>query len=315
MRPKYATDGVVDRWAGRLGAANLNDIDCYEEARMNAVTETQETRQSSVFRRMLVGIDGSEESREAARQAARLVDGELTFLAAYDVAPAIVGGTGYLVPSYSDIDLQRAGAETALGRARGDAAAASPLGKVVRGRAAAALLSEAKRERHTALIVGSHGVGRLAGFVVGSTATEVIRKAPCSVLLARRRSESDQFPSKIVVGVDGSPESAAAHAVARQLAERFDADLWPIVAYGGQTVERRLVDAIVDDRREESPDEPVPALLAAAAGADLLVVGSRGLHGLSALGSVSERVAHRAQSSVLIVRKPRHDDDQHREQR
>jgi nucleotide-binding universal stress UspA family protein len=281
---------------------------------MNAVTEAQTTQQSSVFRRVLVGIDGSQESRDAARQAARLVDGELTFLAAYDVAPAMVGGTGYLVPSYSDIDLQQAAAKKALGRARDDAAPASPLGKVVRGRAATALLSAVKREGHTALIVGSHGLGRLAGFVMGSTATEVIHKASCSVLLARRTSESDRFPNKIVVGIDGSPESAAAYAVARQLAERFDADLWPVVAYGGKTVERRLVDAIVERRREESPDQPVTALLAAAAEADLVVVGSRGLHGLSALGSVSERVAHQAQSSVLIVRKPQHHDDEHGEQ-
>jgi nucleotide-binding universal stress UspA family protein len=31
-------------------------------------------------------------------------------------------------------------------------------------------------------------------------------------------------------------------------------------------------------------------------------VGSRGLHGLRALGSVSERVAHDASCSVLVVR-------------
>ena len=36
--------------------------------------------------------------------------------------------------------------------------------------------------------------------------------------------------------------------------------------------------------------------------ADLLVLGSRGLHGLAAIGSVSEQVAHRAKSSVLVVR-------------
>jgi len=36
--------------------------------------------------------------------------------------------------------------------------------------------------------------------------------------------------------------------------------------------------------------------------ADLLVIGSRGLHGFRALGSVSEKVAHRAESSVLVVR-------------
>jgi nucleotide-binding universal stress UspA family protein len=270
---------------------------------MNAVTETTNAQRGSVLSRVLVGIDGSEESREAARQAAILVDGELTLLASYDVAPAI-GGTGAGVPAYLDEDLQRDGATKALERAREDVALASPTGKFVRGRPADALISEVEREQDTLLVVGSHGLGRLAGYVMGSTATEVIHKAPCSVLIARRGSESDEFPNKVVVGVDGSPESAAAYAVARQLSERINAELWPVVAHGGKTVDRARIDSIVDGRREELPDEPVAALLAAAAGADLLVVGSRGLHGLRALGSVSERVAHQAHSSVLIVRDP-----------
>lgn len=44
--------------------------------------------------------------------------------------------------------------------------------------------------------------------------------------------------------------------------------------------------------------------LCASLEADLVVVGSRGLHGLVGLGSVSERVAHRARCSVLVVREP-----------
>jgi nucleotide-binding universal stress UspA family protein len=270
---------------------------------MNAVTETTNAQRRSVFSRVLVGIDGSEESREAARQAALLVDGELTLLAAYDVAPAI-GGTGTHVPAYIDEDLQRGAATGSLRRARKEVATASPTGKIVRGRAATALISEVEREKATLLVVGSHGLGRLAGFVIGSTATEIIHNAPSSVLVARKASNGDEFPNKVVVGVDGSPESAAAYAVARQLSERFDAELWPVVAHGGKSVDRRSVDHILDRRREESPDEPVAALVAAAADADLLVVGSRGLHGLKALGSVSERVAHQAHSSVLVVRDP-----------
>jgi nucleotide-binding universal stress UspA family protein len=271
---------------------------------MNAVTETTNAQRRSVFSRVLVGIDGSEESREAARQAAILVDGELTLLASYDVAPAIVGGTGTHVPVYLDEDLQREAATASLRRARNDVATASPTGKIVRGRAATALISEVEREQHTLLVVGSHGLGRLAGFVIGSTATEIIHKAPCSVLVARKGSKSDGFPSKVVVGVDGSPESVAAYAVARRLSARFNAELSTVVAAGGKSVDRRLVDLIIDGPREESPDEPVAALVAAAADADLLVVGSRGLHGLKALGSVSERVAHQAHSSVLVVRDP-----------
>jgi nucleotide-binding universal stress UspA family protein len=54
---------------------------------------------------------------------------------------------------------------------------------------------------------------------------------------------------------------------------------------------------------EVADHAPVPALVEAAACADLLVVGSRGLHGLRALGSVSERVAYQAGCSVLVVRR------------
>jgi hypothetical protein len=36
-----------------------------------------------------------------------------------------------------------------------------------------------------------------------------------------------------------------------------------------------------------------------------VIVGCRGLHGLASLGSVSERVAHRAVSPVLVVRRGR----------
>ena len=46
----------------------------------------------------------------------------------------------------------------------------------------------------------------------------------------------------------------------------------------------------------------MPALVEASRDADLLVVGNRGLHGLRALGSVAERVAHQAACSVLVVR-------------
>jgi nucleotide-binding universal stress UspA family protein len=270
---------------------------------MSADTEMTNAERRSVFSRVLVGIDGSEESHEAARQAAILVEGDLTFLASYDVAPAI-GGTGAGVPPYLDEDLQRDAASEALERAREEIASASPTGKIVRGRPADALISEVEREQDTLLVVGSHGGGRLAGFVLGSTSTEIIHEAPCSVLVARRRSESGEFPNKVVVGVDGSPESATAYAMALRVSKRFDAALWPLVAHGGKAVDRRLVAQIVDGGREELPDEPVAALVAAAADADLLVVGSRGLHGLRALGSVSERAAHQARSSVLIVRDP-----------
>jgi nucleotide-binding universal stress UspA family protein len=58
----------------------------------------------------------------------------------------------------------------------------------------------------------------------------------------------------------------------------------------------------VDASTEVVSGKPVGALLEASEQADLVVLGSRGLHGLRALGSVSERVAHEASCSVLVVR-------------
>ncbi len=268
---------------------------------MTVLIEQTRLAPRTLFSRVLVGIDSSEESREAARQGAALVESQLTLLAAYDITAPLVGGTIGL-PVYYDEGLQRNTAKDALSQAREDVAAANPTGKFVRGVIWDALIREAERDEDTLIAVGSHGVGRMAGIALGSVATNVIHKAPCSVLVARKGSEA--FPRKIVAGIDGSAESAAAYAVAKQLAERFDTKLVPVVAHGGETVDKLLVDQLVGDYREDLPDEPVQALVAASADADLLVVGSRGLHGLKALGSVSERVAHQARSSVLIVREP-----------
>ena len=257
----------------------------------------------TVFSRVLVGVDGSPESGEATRQAALLLEdkGELTLLSAYDTAPALVGGTGSRVPAYFDEDVQRKRAEDALRRVLEQIQGhSSAMAKVVRGSSWQELIREAVRGRATLIAVGSHGIGRTRGLVVGSTATAVLHEAPCSVLVARRARPD--FPRRISVGVDGSPESGLAYAAARVVADRYTAELWPVVAHGGKGVDKRRVAEIVDRRHEDLPDEPVPALVAAAADGDLLVVGSRGLHGLKSLGSVSERVAHQAHSSVLIVR-------------
>lgn len=256
----------------------------------------------AVFSRVLVGIDGSHESREAARQAAALAEGELTLLAVYDTALALLATTGTTPPPYLDEDLQRETAEVALRRVRAELGNRPTTGKIAKGCSWEELIREIEREQDTLVVVGSHGKGRGRGIVMGSTATELIHKAPCSVLVTRDAGK--EFPRSIVVGVDGSPQSAAAYAAARHLAERFDAKLWSVVADGGKGVDKRSTAMIVGERREDLPDGPVTALVAAAVDADLLVVGSRGLHGLKSLGSVSERVAHQARSSVLIVREP-----------
>lgn len=258
-----------------------------------------------VFTRVVVGIDGSERALEAARQAALLedVDGQLTLVAAWDTAPTIVGGTGAGIPSYYDEDRQRSGAETALAKARDYVEPYTAVTtKLVRGAPTAILLEEIDCEEDTLVALGCREVGRLRGIVEGSVATELVHRAPCSVLVARPAAGG--FPRRIAVGVDGSVESAAAYAAGRYLAERFDAELHALVAWGGKGVDERLAVTITDGEHEDTQLGPAEALARAGREADLVVVGSRGLHGPRALGSVSERVAHTAACSVLVVRLP-----------
>jgi len=122
------------------------------------------------------------------------------------------------------------------------------------------------------------------------------------VLVARPPQSG--FPRTILVGVDGSIGSAGAYAAARYLAERFDAELHALVAWGGKGVNERLIETITDGEHEDSREGPARALAEASERADLVIVGSRGLHGLRSLGSVSERIAHEARCSALVVREP-----------
>ena len=75
---------------------------------------------SSIFSRVLVGVDGSTAGTEAARQAGLVLasEGELTVLGAFDVMHAFVGDTVGMTPSVRiDSDAQRRAAESVVARA------------------------------------------------------------------------------------------------------------------------------------------------------------------------------------------------------
>jgi nucleotide-binding universal stress UspA family protein len=265
------------------------------------ITTAPEQLTSSPFTRIVAGIDRTPEAVEAARQATLIAapGAPLELVTAFVLAGPLVGGLGAGVPLYYDEEVQRRAADDLV------EVAAKALGRPDAIRTVVAgtpwdVLTETSRATGTLLSVGSHGIGRLRGIVLGSTATEVIHSPAASVLVGR--PADGDFPRKIVVGVDGSPESAAAFAVARELAQRCGARLWPVIASGGGEIDGAAARAIVGNDYEDIADHPATALVAAAAEADLVVVGSRGLRGLKALGSVSERVAHEARCSVLIVR-------------
>jgi len=246
---------------------------------------------------VLVGLDGSPESLVAARQATRLLeeDGSLGFVSA--VAPFVTSlpafGNAAVLHELED------GARTLLREAQERwPQAETTLGF---GTAAEVVLDTARKRRSTLVAVGGGGHRRLPGIVLGAVATHLLHRAPCSVLVARERDGGLAFPRTILAGTDGSPEGNAAVRAALRLGERFGAPVRALIATGGDDPvdEGAVVGA---DEIEWSELAPVDALVRAAAGADLVVLGSRGLRGVRALGSVSERVGHAAPCSVLVVR-------------
>lgn len=251
-----------------------------------------------VFSRIVCGIQQTAQSLEAARQALRLrVPGGsvhlVTVAPTYAVVhPELIGGIVRAAEDALRLALDEAGGDTS---------------RVVEGDVVQGLLLEIARERATLVALGIHGHSRAAGIYLGSTATALLHEAPCSVLVARHVAELERFPRRIALGIDGSPESLRAGVVARTLAERFGAELRTLAATRGKPIDADgLIGRAAELRLELEWVERAPtnALVEAAYSADLLVVGSRGLHGLRALGSVSERVAHRATCSVLVVRTP-----------
>jgi nucleotide-binding universal stress UspA family protein len=252
---------------------------------------------AALFGRVVAGVDGSEPGFEAARQAARLVapDGRLeVFTAVYLVEANLAGWSAERIADelwQEAGDTIRKGTEIAGPRAEPH---------VVNGPPFQSLMLELKEKDATLAVVGTHGHSRLSEIVIGGVVGELLHNAPCSVLVARPPAAGALFPRAIVAGVDGSPESAAAAAAARYLAKRFAAPLTVVTALDGKDVD--LGAAKLTAPVEVLDEHPVHALVEASAGADILVVGSRGLHGLRSLGSVSERVAHQARCSVLVVR-------------
>lgn len=258
----------------------------------------------SVFSTVLCGFGGADEAEHALRQAVTLVDPSGKLIIATIADTRLAHRTGWDAPRVRD-DL-RDEARRARDRAQEPAADQDDAEAiVVEGRPDPTMLWLTHKRQPTMVVVGSHGRRRARGIALGSAATALLHSAPCPVLVARASRDPDGFPRSIVLGVDGSQQSLKAAAVAAEVRRRFGAPIRMLVARGGKGFDPTGLQQLhTDDLPEPSWDErrAFAALTAPAWQADLVVVGSRGVHGLRALGSVSERVAHAATSSVLVVR-------------
>lgn len=188
------------------------------------------------------------------------------------------------------------------------------------------------------VVVGHPERGRAREYLTGSVAFAVAAHATCDVAVVPRGELVLPGPRvPVIVGVDGSAHGDRAAHAAASVAERSGAPLvlvraWQLPSLTGAWRSEAEAPARPDEReiREDSahrstehsaaavrrafPDvgvtvrlvekHPVLALLDAAEGAGLVVVGSRGLGGFARLllGSVSRAVIHHAQTPVLVVR-------------
>jgi len=123
---------------------------------------------------------------------------------------------------------------------------------------------------------------------------------------------------RIVVGVAKVERAKKAAHYGIDLAKKFDAEVHLVTAFdtsGTKSAdrERQYAEGFLDSMVLESgrqlrthalPGDPADAILQVAGevGADLIVVGNKGMHGAARiLGSIPNNIAHKAPCSVLIV--------------
>jgi len=249
----------------------------------------------TAFRRIVCAVDGSAAGSEAARQAAVLAqrDAELLLVGVVDDDG---GEAKRALEEASDFAAERGVAATPR-LASG--------GNVPRGLLDASAGADL-------LVVGGRGDSGAGGVLLGSAASSAVHTAPLPVLVARPAPDDREFPAVILVATDGSSDSERGIELAGRIATAHGSAVTLIHVSDGQSEPQRVLVRSVAVLREagveaatiEEFGSPAHRLTDVARRelASLLVIGSRGLGRGRTLGSVSERVAHEAPCSVLVVR-------------
>ncbi|MGH7247207.1 MAG: universal stress protein, partial [Pseudomonadota bacterium] len=252
------------------------------------------------------------------------------------VAPSALRHESYLVEQVTGQ------AEKRVARAAETLAAsgmeAAPL--VLSGDPKAVIVNHAHESGADFVVVGPHAGTHLSRFLLGGVAKAVVRFAPCSVEVVRApvRDRAGRAGLKILLATDGSESSLEA---ARSVAARpwptgtevrilnaveLVVPLFEAPYFDPGTMEPLRAEAMKHSQEAISATERIVAeagfpvseslsvLLESAKeiilkeatewGADLVVAGSHGHHGIGAflLGSVSEAIAMHADCSVEVIR-------------
>lgn len=276
----------------------------------------------------LIGVDGSEQSRVAlawglARASERGAEVELLHVA----DDSFLSESVAFLSEAQQASEQMLQAETEYARSLGFTGKIS--GTAVVGHPIAEVEEASKHA--DLLILGAHNGSRFAGSFFGTRAVKVAATAHCPVAVIPAVAAAEP-KAGVVVGVDGSEASKKAIAVAAESASFRGSPLIAVyawmppltpgleylwseelvesqrsaaeeaIAIGVAGLAERYPD--LEIRREIVQSPPVAALVQAAEGAELLVVGSRGRGGISRLllGSVSHGVLQALPCPVVVTR-------------
>jgi nucleotide-binding universal stress UspA family protein len=253
------------------------------------------------------------------------------------LVPAPLPGAGLVTPPEIEAQIRAVlerDVNTVVDRLR-DAGVESE-GVVVHGRPATVVAEEGRKIGADLIVVGSRGHGPIASLVLGSVSAELVDEAPAPVLVVRRTTAD-----RVLFATDGSPSAHRAETLLTT-SRAFDAATIRVVSVAdvprpwhsglAPTMVMQVTDAYAKDLKRAKHDHAALAREArerieasgrsvddvvrvgdAAAEiieeasewpADLVVVGSQGLTGISrfVLGSVARNVLQGSKSSVLIVR-------------
>jgi nucleotide-binding universal stress UspA family protein len=260
-----------------------------------------------VFEDILCAVDGTRGSTAAVRMAAGLAgpSGHLTLLAV-----TAVSGSG----RYTTAAIGPDRAKRLLSRAKhiaDDAGVASTTVVDPDGPPVKVILERASH--HNLLAIGAPATSWLGGMLVGGVAVAALSQFTTPMLIVRKSSTGSLRGRRILVASDGDEGSDEVVRLAGRLGLSLDAPVTLLHAVGRESqVSHRQIQAQAGALKavlaEASdvciePGRPWEVIVdtARSTNAALILIGSRRLSGMRALGSVSRRVAHDAPCSVLLL--------------